>query len=131
MYGDSTMSYDEIKEAKHHIKEALRVLENLEKPPKEKKKANAKISPKKENPQNTASGISWSYQGNMVLFKVPYKLRHGFKKIIKDKSTELAKWDKDMKVWKLHEDHVTADLLDTLIHTHTEWLEAQEDEYKP
>ena len=134
------MSDDKMKQIKALAREILRLMEEPQ-PPKDiilhKKKieplqeAHIALSEKKENPQNTASGISWSYQGDMVLFKVPYKCKDGFKKIISGESKELAKWDKELKVWKLHKDNVTDSLLEVLTMTHLEWFEQQFEEHKP
>jgi len=130
------MSDERDKQIKHHAKEILRLFEA--EMPDVKKKTRAKISPKKEppdhdineNPQNTLSGISWSYMGNMVLFKVPYKFKDGFKTIIKDKCKELARWNKSLKVWELHEDHVTEELLEHITMAQPEWLLQQQEEHK-
>ena len=135
------MNDEDKKQLRYHLKEALRILEAPKTQVEPEKKTKPKISPKKDdyiappkgdvnnNPQSTESGISWSYMGELVLFKVPYPLKDGFKQIIKSECKSLAKWNKELKVWALHEDDVTESLLQALRDAPVEWLKAQREEH--
>lgn len=120
------MSDERDKQVKYHIREALRLMENVDISapyPEVTKKTKPEISHKSsvsstdnDNPQNTQSGLSWSHRGDYIYFTVPYKYKDGFKALVSaiTKQDKPLRWIKDKKQWELHEKYATEELFGEL-----------------
>jgi len=104
------MNEEQIKAVKSLIREALRILEDVGEYTKAEKE-----QPKEsgtENPQNTASGIFWTFRGDYVYFTVPFKYKDGFKELVSRLTgvDKPLKWVKDKKQWELPDKYASNDL---------------------